>query len=93
MSYKTYIAYCPNCKKQTPSYIKRQPTIRKGVLLMCSRCGHDHKRRINLNRLIEYQPITQTAEESSPQTLPIDFTNKIIDTSTKFQEVNDGKRK
>jgi len=60
---KTYIAFCPNCKKQQPCYIKLQPTRRTKCLLNCSRCGKDIQRRIAFNRLVEYEPTEATNEK------------------------------
>ena len=48
-----YLIHCPNCKKQTPHYINKV-SLKRGVLLMCSKCGSKKSRYYKLNLLHEY---------------------------------------
>ena len=64
MNSKLYLSHCQNCKQQTPHFI-RKLNLRRGALLMCSKCGSQKTRYSKLNLLIEYKPFTLTKLEEN----------------------------
>jgi len=50
---KKYIIWCENCKQQQPHYIFKI-SLKKGLKLMCSKCGTKKGQYHKLNLLHEY---------------------------------------
>ena len=62
---KKYLIHCQNCKKQQPHYIFKI-SLKRGVRLMCSKCGHKKNQYHKINTLHEYSLTKPEGSNNEP---------------------------